>query len=64
MINIMSHAGKVDYNTKEFILDSIDDLEELISTSGANCDAGSTAIILGPPTAVYMKNGRGEWIEV
>ena len=64
MINIMSHAGKVDYNTKEFILDTLEDLEELKNSIGLTCDAGSTAFVIGPPTTVFMKNGKGEWVEI
>ena len=60
MINILSQAGQVDYNTKEFILDTTDDLLELQDSMGINCDAGSTAFVISPPS-VYMKNSKGEW---
>lgn len=58
MINLLSNSGQVDYNTKEFILDTPEDLEDLKEQS---CDAGSTAFVIST-SDVYMKNGQGEWI--
>ena len=63
MINTLSQAGQVDYKTKEFILDELSDLQELQNTLGKNCDAGSTAFIIAT-SQVFMKNGRGEWVEI
>lgn len=60
MVNILSHAGQVDYNTKEFVLDTTDDLLELQNSMGINCDAGSTAFVI-ETSEIYMKNGQGEW---
>jgi deoxyhypusine synthase len=57
MINILSQAGRVDYNTKEFILDTVADMENL---NEVTCDAGSTAFII-ETSEIYMKNGQGEW---
>ena len=57
MINILSQAGRVDYNTKEFVLDTTADLEKL---NEVTCDAGSTAFII-ETSEIYMKNGQGEW---
>ena len=57
MINILSQAGRVDYNTKEFVLDTAADLEKL---NEMTCDAGSTAFII-ETSEIYMKNGQGEW---
>lgn len=59
MINILSQAGRVDYNTKEFVLDTTADLEKL-NDIGDSCDAGSTAFII-ETSEIYMKNGQGEW---
>ena len=59
MINILSQAGRVDYNTKEFILDTTADLEKLNDISDS-CDAGSTAFVI-ETSEIYMKNGQGEW---
>lgn len=63
MINILSQAGKVDYGTVEYLLDSISDLDNLVNIYGVNCDAGSTAFVIAT-SQVFMKNGRGEWIEL
>lgn len=61
MINILSQAGQIDYNTKEFVLDTKDDLEELrYGAQGLSSDPGSTAFII-ETSEVYMKNGQGEW---
>lgn len=62
MINLLSQAGQVDYNTKEFILDTIADLEK-INDVGGSCDAGSTAFVIAT-SQVFMKNSQGEWIEL
>lgn len=59
MVNILSQAGRVDYNTKEFILDTPADLEKLKDIDDS-CDAGSTAFII-ETSEIYMKNGQGEW---
>ena len=63
MINILSQAGQVDYRTKEFILDTEQDLVDLKNETGLICDAGSTAFIIST-SEIYMKNGQGEWIKI
>lgn len=62
MINLLSHAGQLDYNTMEFILDTISDIEDL-KINYKTCDAGSTAFVIAT-SQVFMKNGQGEWIEL
>lgn len=62
MINLLSQAGQVDYNTKEFVLDTIADLEKL-NDMDYSCDAGSTAFII-ETSEVYMKNGQGKWCKI
>ena len=61
MVNILSHAGQVDYNTKEFILDTPEDIEILKAGKGQHCEAGSTAFVIST-SELYMKNGQGEWV--
>lgn len=57
MVNLLSQGGQVDYGTKEYILDTPEDVANLIII-GQNCDAGSTAFII-ETSEIYMKNGQG-----
>lgn len=58
MYKITSNDEDVAYGVKEFVCDSIDDLEILPS-----CQMGSVAIIIAT-ASVYMKNSKGEWVKL
>lgn len=58
MYKITSNDGDVAYGVKEFVCDSIDDLETL-----PYCQMGSIAIIIAT-ASVYMKNSKGEWVKL
>lgn len=58
MYKITSNDGDVAYGIKEFVCDTIDDLETLPS-----CRMGSVAIIIAT-ASVYMKNSKGEWVKL
>lgn len=59
MINLLSQNGYQDYGIKEYVLDTLDDLNNLPITD----KAGSTAFIIST-SQVYMINSKGEWKEV
>ena len=59
MISIMSNSGHTGYGIKEFVCDTLDDINDLpIDTK-----QGSVAFIISTGT-VYMINSQGEWVEV
>ena len=58
MYKITSNDGDVAYGIKEFVCDTVDDLETLPS-----CQMGSVAIIIAT-ASVYMKNSKGEWVKL
>ena len=59
MINLLSQSGHQGYGIKEYILDTLDDLDNLPVTD----KAGSTDFIIST-SQIYMINSRGEWKEV
>lgn len=59
MINLLSQNGHQDYGIKEYVLDTLDDLNDLPTTD----KAGSTAFVI-PTSQVFMINSKGEWKEV
>ena len=54
-----STNGQTQYGVDEFIIDSPDDLDLLPKRSAM----GSAALCLSDG-AVYVKNSKGEWVEV
>lgn len=58
MYKITSNDGDVAYGIKEFVCDTLDDLNTL-----PPCQMGSTAIVIAT-AAVYMKNSKGEWVKL
>lgn len=58
MYKITSNDGDVAYGIKEFVCDTLDDLNTL-----PPCQMGSTAIVIAI-AAVYMKNSKGEWVKL
>lgn len=60
MHKLFSHEGEVTYNTKEWICDTPEDLNNLPSGSMA---MGSTAFIISS-SELFMLNGEGEWIKI
>lgn len=59
MINLLSQSGHQGYGIKEYVLDTLTDLDNLPVTD----KAGSTAFIIST-SQIYMINSRGEWKEV
>lgn len=53
-------ASRIDYNHKEFILDTIADLDSIIAES---CSPGSTCFII-ETSSVYMLDNNKEWKEI
>jgi hypothetical protein len=62
MISIYSQNGDVKYNAKEFILDSIEDLDKLEEYSKTSAP-GSSAFIIAT-SEVYMLNNQREWVKI
>lgn len=58
MYNITANDGDVAYGVKEFVCDTIDDLNEL-----PECSMGSTAFIIAD-SEVYMINSSKEWVKL
>lgn len=58
MSYLVKQASKNDYNYKEYMLDSADELSEL---DVKNCCPGSVAYIISTGD-VYMLNNKKEWI--
>jgi hypothetical protein len=58
MYKITSNDGDVAYGIKEFVCDTLDDLNTL-----PPCQMGSVAIVIAN-AEVYMKNSKGEWVKL
>lgn len=58
MYFITKQNNSISYGVKEFVCDTVEDLEKL-----PECDMGSSAIVL-KPFGLYMKDGSKEWVEV
>jgi hypothetical protein len=55
----MSNSGHTGYGIKEFVCDTLDDIENL----PIDVKPGSAALIISTG-AIYMINSKGEWVEV
>lgn len=58
MYKITANDGDVAYGVKEFVCDTLDDLNTL-----PPCQMGSVAIVIAT-AEVYMKNSKGEWVKL
>lgn len=58
MYKIIAHEGEVSYGIKEFAVDTAAEISNL-----PPCDMGSTAIAIAEGK-VFMKNSKGEWVEL
>lgn len=59
MIGITKDAGKVTYGLKEYVVDTVAEVD-LLPT---NCAMGSSAFIIETGD-VYMLNGSGKWVQI
>ena len=59
MVNILSNSGHTGYGIKEFVCDTVDDIQDL----PIDVKPGSAAFVISTGT-VYMINSQGEWVEV
>lgn len=59
MVSIMSNSGHTGYGIKEFVCDTLDDIENL----PIDVKPGSAALVISTG-AIYMINSKGEWVEV
>lgn len=57
MIKILRNK---DFNITDFLVDNVEDVNELKNTNG--CDAGSTAYIISTGET-YIKKNNGDWVE-
>ena len=58
MYNVTANDGNVSYGVKEFVCDTVNDLNFLPS-----CEMGSSAFIIAT-SDLYMLNGFKEWVKV
>lgn len=59
MINLYSQNGDVQYNIREYIVDTEDEIANL--PKGAAM--GSTALVLST-AELFMLDGQGEWVKI
>lgn len=58
MLINLTQSGQVEYNVREFYLDTPSDLESLKQVT---CSPGSSAMVLSTGD-IYIKNSQGEWV--
>lgn len=58
MIKLYSQRGKISYGIKQFVVQTIEELNTL-----PPCEMGSTAFVEVNQTK-YMKNSAGEWKKI
>ena len=56
---LTSTNGDIQYNINEYVIDTEADLESLPK----NCAMGSSALCL-ENGSVYIKDGKGKWVEI
>lgn len=61
MAYLLRQGGKVDYNYKEYFLDTLDDLDS-IDLNVENPCPGSLAFVISTST-LYILNSKKEWVE-
>lgn len=59
MIKIISQNGDTAYEVKDFVCDTMEDIEKLPK----NCGMGSTCLVISE-SRVFMLNGNKEWSEI
>lgn len=59
MIGILNASGHTTYGLKEFVIDTVDDIENL----PIDVPQGSVAFCIAT-SSVYMINGSREWVEI
>ena len=62
MYRLFSHEGEVSYRIKEWVCDTIEDLDSLLNKDGSMA-MGSTAFVLST-SELYMLNGDGKWVKI
>ena len=55
---ITSNDGNVAHGIKEFVCDTVEDLQTL-----PQCKMGSTAFVIAT-SEIYMINSKGEWVKI
>lgn len=62
-MQLVKQGNQNDYNYKEFFLDTIDELDDILkSQKGKDACPGSVAYIIGTGD-VYILNSKMEWIK-
>lgn len=61
MIQLTATNGKTSYNQDEYVVDAVEDLDEILKHKSAAM--GSTAFVI-ETSQVFMLNGEGEWKEI
>lgn len=59
MVKLIAQHGQELYDHQEWVVDTLSDLANLPKNSGM----GSTAFVI-ETSQVFMKNSKGEWVEV
>ena len=59
MFTVTSNGGHVAYGKKEYVCDTIDDIQDL----PIDIPAGSTAFVI-EGSKVFMLNNKKEWVEI
>ena len=58
MYKITKNDNDISYNVKEFVCDTVEDLQTL-----PKCEMGSLAIVISE-ISVYLRNSAGEWVKL
>lgn len=56
MYKMIAQNGKTKYGVAEFVVDTVEDLENL-----PDCEMGSSCLVLTSPVEVFVKGGDGQW---
>lgn len=60
MVSTMTNGGHTLHNLKEYVVDTVKDLDNLPIEG---IPMGSVALVIST-SAVYMLNGKHEWVEI
>ena len=58
MYKITKNDNDISYNVKEFVCDTVEDLQTL-----PKCEMGSLAIVISE-ASVYLRNSAGKWVKI
>ena len=61
MIRLTATNGKAQYNQDEYVVDTVEELNEILKTRSS--EMGSTAFVIAT-SQVFMLNGNKEWKEI